>query len=410
MTTIPDTEPAPTGRKSGSVARTVIICAVILLAAGGLAALTFFTEPEAQRSGATKKTAMLVDVVTVERGTHRPQIVGTGTVEPARDIVLSPQVGGRVVAIAEEFTPGGYVEKGDVLVRLERADYRYALAQRKSELREALSQLADEKGLQGAARADYEYFGEKLSEESEALVLRKAQLAAAEERVAAARSAIEQAELDLERTSVEAPFDAHVLRRDVNVGSQVAPADPLGRLVGIETYWVAVELPLTKLRWISIPDAKGGEGAEVRIRNRQSWPKGAYRTGKLFRLVGALDSDTRMARVLAAVNDPLARGEELAERTPGLMVGEFVEVAIDGIPIENVVRLDRDYVRDNDTVWTMVDDKLHIKEVEVVLRDEEHAYVASGLESGDAVVTTNLSTVVDGAPLRVGEPRREGGE
>jgi RND family efflux transporter MFP subunit len=400
-------EESPAHEGSASWKLSALISGVILLLAGGLAAFTFFTEPTAERGGATKKTAMLVDVVEVKRDTHRPTIVATGTVEAAKDIVLRPQVGGQILSLTPEFTPGGFVEQGDTLVRIEPADFRHALAQRESDLRQAQADLAVEEGRQGAARADYEYLGEELPTENRELVLRKPQLQAAKERVRAAKSAVQQAKLELRRTRVRAPFDAHVVRRDVNVGSHVSPSDGLGRLVGMDTYWVSVELPLSKLRWISIPDNADEQGSQVRVRNRTAWPDGVHRTGSIFKLVGTLDEDTRMAQVLVSVPDPLAREETDRQR---LMVGEFVEASIRGLEIPDVVRIERDYVREDDTVWTMEDGELRVKEVDIVVRDAKYAYVSSGLEDGDQLVTTNLSTVVDGAPLRTDGSEAESGE
>lgn len=386
----------------------VALSVVILGVAGGIAAVTFLTEPTAQKGGATKKTAMLVDVVGVERGDHRPRIVATGTVEPAQEIVLRSQVAGRIVSLASGFAPGGHVAKDETLVKIESADFRHTLAQRQSDLKQALADLAVERGRQDTARADYEYLGEDLPNENQALVLRKPQLDAAKERVEAARAAVEQARLDVRRTTVKAPFAAHILRRDVNVGSQISPNDSLGRLVGRETYWVVVELPLSKLRWVDIPDDQDEEGAAVRIRNRTAWPEDTFRVGNVYKLVGALDGDTRMARVLVSVPDPLAIEAEGDE--PALMIGEFVEANIRGKEIEDVVRLNRDHVRGDDTVWTMEEGKLQLNSVEIVMRDHQYAYVASGLEEGDDVVTTNLSTVVEGAPLRLDGAGDEGDE
>lgn len=397
--------PTENRHKLASWKISAILCAVILVVAAGLATLTFLTEPTAKKGGATKKTAMLVEVVRVERGSYQPRIVAQGTVEPEQDVVLSPQVGGRVIALAPAFTPGGFVEEGEVLLRIEPADFEHALAQRKSELRQALSDQTIEQGRQGAAQAEYDYIDATLSPELEALVLRQPQLEAAEQQVGAARAAVKQAELNLRRTTVEAPFDAHIIRRNVNVGSQVSAGDDIGRLVGIETYWVAVELPLSKLRWVSIA-GEGNQGSEVEVRDRQAWPKDAYRSGRLFRRIGALDEGTRMARVLASIPDPLARKAD-AQGQPPLMIGEFVEVSIRGKEIDNVIRLNRDYVRKNDTVWVMKDEKLHVNELEIVVSDANYAYVSGGLDDGAQIVTTNLATVVEGAPLRVQAPEEQ---
>lgn len=85
------------------------------------------------------------------------------------------------------------------------------------------------------------------------------------------------------------------------------------------------------------------------------------------------------------------------------MIGSFVESHIQGHELENVVRLNRDYLRNDDTVWVMEDNELDIRDVNVVFRDAEYAYIDSGLKQNDRVVTTNLSTVTDGAPLRLEE-------
>lgn len=349
-----------------------------------------------------KQTAMLVDVTRVESGTYRPTIVAMGMVEPAREILLSPRVTGVVIALSEHFTPGGFVEKEEMLLRIDPADYENTLRQRESELRQATAALRMEMGRQDVAEQDYRLIEENLSEENEALVLRVPQLNTARAQLESARSAVEQARLELERTTIEAPFDAHVLSREVNVGSQVNPGSVLGRLVGLDTYWVMATVPLSKLPWITIPDAPEEQGAPVEIRNRAAWREGVTRQGRIHKLVGALEDDTRMARILVSVPDPLNYHAEDAE-APGLIIGAVVEVRIEGKPIRDVVRVDRNYVRDGDTAWVMAEGALQIRDLQIEFRDAEYAYVSSGLEDGDRVVTTNLSTVVDGAPLRVDE-------
>jgi multidrug efflux pump subunit AcrA (membrane-fusion protein) len=119
----------------------------------------------------------------------------------------------------------------------------------------------------------------------------------------------------------------------------------------------------------------------------------------LNRQIGALDGQTRLARVLVRVEDPLGQKSSL-EDTPMLIIGSFVEVYINASPIENVVRLDKGLVRTGETVWVMKDNKLEIREVDVALTDNRYAYISNGLQTGDKVVTTDLSTVSNGIGLR----------
>jgi RND family efflux transporter MFP subunit len=379
--------------------KTLIICFIILLV-GSVVTLTIFnTEPTASRSGASIETAMLVDIVRVERDSYTPTIRATGTVEPSQDITLSPRVGGEITDLSDNFTPGGYVEKGEVLLQIDPSDYQNTLQQRESELRRAEADLTIEMGQQNIAEQDYALLDDSLTEESKALVLREPQLNTARAMVESARAAVEQAELELERTTIKAPFNAYILSRNANIGSQVAPGDDLSRLVGLETYWVTATIPVSSLRWISVP---GGpeNGSEVSIRNRTAWNENEFRTGQIYRLIGALEDQTRMARLLITIPDPLSYQSENSD-SPPLMIGSFVEARIQADELNDVIRLNRDYIRQNDTVWVMEDSTLEIRDVGILFRDSEYAYITNGLEHGDQVVTTNLSTVVEGSRLRL---------
>jgi len=381
--------------------KTLVISIIILGLAALVVAIIFMTEPTAKRESATRETAMLVNVVSVERGNFSPVIKTTGTVQPVREIILSPRVSGEVVRRAEVFNPGEAVESGRFLLQIDEADYRIAVELRKSDLEEARANLIVEKGRQAVARRDFEQSEADLSEESKALVLRKPQLQTAEAAVRAAESALNQAQLDLQRTSVLAPFDALILSRNIDAGSQVSQADVLGRLVGTEEYWIIATVPQSRLAWLSFTeDQETNQGAKVLISNPNAWGANKHREGVLQKMTGELEGKTRMVKVLVSVPDPLGI-ENSSEGKPALLIGAFVELEIDGKEIEDVVRLNRDYLRNNNTVWVMEDEKLAIKNVEVVLTDAEHAYIKNGLQDGDQVVTTNLATVVEDSPLRV---------
>jgi len=386
--------------------KVIWICLAILIGGILVTTLIFFTEPEAQSEGATIETAILVDVVTTEKGTYAPTIVATGTVQPVEDVILSPLVPGQIVRRDPAFIPGGFVQKGEVLLQIDPSDYRNTLELRKSELLQSETALATEMGRQQIAEQDLELinndslFGDNpLSDNETQLVLRQPQLNAVKANIEAARASMNQAQLNLDRTTIRAPFDAHILSQNVTVGSQVSQGDDLGRIVGTDSYWVLATVPVSRLQWLKFPESEKEKGSMVRIENPSAWPSGAHREGYLDRQIGALDNQTRLARVLVRVDDPLATSDQL-QGAPKLMIGTFVEVNIQADSIPNVVRLDRDLVRSNQTAWVMKDNLLEIRELDIILTDNQHAYIKSGLEDGDKVVSTNLSTVTNGVELR----------
>ncbi|UGU15688.1 efflux RND transporter periplasmic adaptor subunit [Sinomicrobium kalidii] len=382
--------------------RILIICTLILLGTIAVVFLVFNTEPIAKSEAATRKTAMLVSVETVKEGTFVPEFAATGTVQAVEDIQLSPLVSGQVIQRAAAFVPGGMVKKGQLLLRIDPSDYENQLELRKSELLQAETNLTIEMGRQHIAEQDFALVGgDSLSDKQRSLVLRQPQLNAVKAQLQAARAAVDQAELNVRRTRITAPFDAQVISQNVTAGSQVAPGDNLGRLVGTDHYWIQVSLPINKLKWLSFPSKDKEQGAAVKISNKTSWGQNETRTGYLYKKIGALDRQTRLARLLIKVPDPLGT-DITGQNVPALMVGEFVEAYIRGKEIEQVVKLDRDHLRNNRTVWVMHNGKLEIRKVSIRLIDAHHVYVSDGIKGGEKIVTTNISTVTDGVPLRTG--------
>ncbi len=388
----------PTKRSSRRWIRalvSVIVCSCLLGASAAAIVVINRTEPTAQQVEATRKSAALVETVTVQRGTYHPRLVVLGSVEPAQRIVLSPRVSGQVIELSPRFVPGGMVREGDMLLRIDPADFINAVSVSESELQQAEASLEIEQGRQSLARKELALLEDTIDETNRALVLREPQIKSIRAEVSAAQASLERAKLDLERTSVSAPFDAQILSCSVNVGSQVAPGDELAQLVGIDEYWVMAAVPVRSLHWVQFAESEG-EGSAVTLQNPNSWPPGAVRHGNVARMIGTVDQQTRLARVLITVADPLARKSD----GPPLILDTLLETQIKCRPVENVIRLNRDYLHERDTVWVMKDGKLEIRQPEVIFRDAEYAFIGDGLESGEDVVTTTLATVAEGIRLR----------
>lgn len=389
--------------------KTLLIIGALVVIAIAIVFWIDASEPEAEREGATKKTAMLVEIETVKRGDYSPQIEGLGMVEAAREITLSPRIEGEIVAISDNFIPGGFVEKGELLVEIDDADFKNAVQQARGDLQRARSELSIEQGRQDVARQEYELVGRELTDKNKDLVLRQPQLEAAKSDVVAAQATLDQALLALERTKIYAPFDAQIIARHVNVGSQVDPSVALADIVGIDEYWLIAAVPVSKLSHIQVPKMQGAvvqKGASVELRNRSAWPQGAVRQGSVKRLIGALDNQTRLARLLVSIPDPLAL--EANSQGPEILIGSVLNAKITGNRLNNVVRIGRDYLRDGDRVWLMREGELVINEAEVAFKDKDYAYLRAGIEDGDQLVISNLATVAEGIPLRTEQTEAEG--
>lgn len=260
-----------------------------------------------------------------------------------------------------------------------------------------------------------------ISETDKDLILRKPQLRAAEAAYEAAKAGQEQAkaalknaiaakdkaetalhnsELKLEWTTVEVPFNAVVRTKRVGVGSYVSPGNPLATLVNTDRYWIEVSVPVDRLKWIDIPTRNGGKASRVKIYYAAAWGEGQYRRGTVKRLEPGIETQGRMARLIVEVKDPRCLTEEKRGK-PILMLDSYVNVQIEGNPVNNAVVVPRIAVREGDKVWIMTDDgKLDVRPISIAATAPDQVYVSKGLSTGDRLITSDIPTPVEGMDLR----------
>jgi hypothetical protein len=166
-------------------------------------------------------------------------------------------------------------------------------------------------------------------------------------------------------------------------------------------FWVRVSAPVDRLPWISVPDASGEGGSRARIVQRVSEGVEVVREGRVVKLLGELEPQGKMARLLVEVRDPLGiETDDEGERLP-LLLGAYVNVDIEGPVLTDVIALPRPALRDNDQVWLKQGGKLRIHDVSVVWTTEDQVFVRGDLTAGDDVVVSRIDAPVEGMPLRL---------
>jgi membrane fusion protein (multidrug efflux system) len=208
---------------------------------------------------------------------------------------VSPRVAGSVLEVLVD--DNQHVHAGDLLVRLDPADFEATAARLRAELEEARNRVAEARATVEALEAERKVAEVELwraSQEAErvAAMLRTgaasakqnesavaerdaaaARIRALERRAAAAQALIRnevpvrsaeaglrQAELDLAYASVVAPFDGVVGRRSVEVGENVARGRPLLAIASDEQAWVVANFKETQLEQMEV-----GDPAEIRV-------------------------------------------------------------------------------------------------------------------------------------------------
>jgi len=317
-----------TGTSSGNEKRILKIVLPVIIIVIGIAAAFYLknTGPKSKRQPPVK-LAPLVHVEPLFSVNRTVMLNAMGTVVPAREVELKPQVTGEVIDINPEFIEGGMLKAGSLVLQIDPEDYKLALMQKEKVLADASYSLKLELGRQEVAKREWELLnGNKDAKDREVeLALRKPHLEKAKAELNAAKAELEKAYLDLSRTQIKAPFNAMVRSRWVNLGSQVTPQERLAELVGTDSYWIQTSVPVDRLSWIQIPRSQGDPATRARIIYAQN----QERTGNVIRLMGDLSPEGRMARVLIEVEDPLGLKNSKNIQLP-LLIGEYVRVEIEG--------------------------------------------------------------------------------
>ena len=350
-------------------------------------------------------------------------VFGAGTVRPRAEIDVAAEVSGKVAWVAPAFQSGGRVGAGDVLFRIDDADYQNRVQQARANVaaqQVALLQAEEEARI---ARAEYEGFQRRRSDgtasgQASPLTLREPQLQAARAALARDSASLADAELALSRTEVTAPFSGIVRMETVDPGQFVGPGQSVGRLYADDAVEVVVPLSDQDAALISgLWGLAAGDGnRRVTAAVSAEYGDMVYSwIGYVDRAETALDEQTRTIDVVVRIPRPMAGGTPADDditgdgdassmrEAPPLLVGQFVEVQIDGASPERYFAIPRAALRTGNEVWALRGGNLlTIVPVRVLQRADEVVYATGGLEDGQEVVVSGIQIATEGMAVRTG--------
>ena len=221
---------------------------------------------------------------------------------------------------------------------------------------------------------------------------------------------MERAKLDLERTRFIAPFNGRVLEKSVDLGQFVSRGSRIGQLY--TTSSVDVKLPLSskQLTYLDIPTPGSGSVAELPAIELNATVGGVPQVwnGKVIRAEG-VDASTQQLNIIARIDNPFVQGQAQ------LRIGQFVNAKISGRILDDVFVVPRSAVREDREVLSVNgQSQLERREVNIAWSDDETAAIKDDTLTGAVLVTTAMSTVTNGTPVRATvdgvepPPRRRG--
>ncbi len=343
----------------------------------------------------------LVEVGILTKANRQILVSGTGSAQSRYEVSITPQIKGRVSELSPQMVAGGTFQKGELLFAIEDVDYQLAIAHAQANLAQAELELLRNENLADLARKEWHSLNSESDLEPNPLVVYEPQLKSARALRDAAQANVKQAELNLQRTRVFAPFDCYVRSEQLEIGQFLNAGAPVATVAGIEQIEIVVPLPLEEIVWLQVP-RKGtkqrGSLAKVEL---QSGGRTFHWQGEITRSLGEIDPRNRMARVVVTVNDPFTEDTEKANLLNDLLPGMFVNVQILGEELSDIISVPRGAIHDNDTIWVIDDEnRLHIREVDILRRERDEVLIRSGLEANEKIVLTNLSGAAEGMLLR----------
>lgn len=383
---------APTPRQSSTFKRAWLPLVILLLAIALTIMLVRSRKPPVKQPRSDR--GILVEVIQPQPQDQRLLISATGTVQADRQLRLSPQISGQVIALHPQFRAGGSIERGERLLAIDPRDYQLAVTRAENSLSQASLKLQQVTSEAEIARREWHTLNPDL--EAPPLADYQPQLEQAKAELAAATADLQQARINLQRTELRAPFNGRILSEHVDLGQNLQVGQELAQLISSDFVEVVVPIPLAELPWLGLGTHSAQRPAALSI----TTPRTTYHwTGQLDRTLGQVDELGRMVKVVIKVANPYSHQPDLP-----LQPGMFVDVSLHGVTMTNVTAIPRRALRDNATVWLYrPDNTLAMATVDVV-RKQQNQVLIRGLAPGDRVITTAISGAAEGMKLRLKTP------
>lgn len=342
------------------------------------------------------------------RGGGAAGVVANGYVVARTQASVSAKVPGRLAYLG--VSEGSRVREGEVIARLENADYSAAVMQAQAtvagEQATLLETQADRDELQAEARRARDVRAQNanlVSAQDVELAESKAAQAAArvqaqQARIAAAEAGLRLARATLDNTLIKAPFAGTVLRKDAEVGEVVAPSVGGGLTRGavvtmadLRTLEVEVDVNEAYIARI-----KGGQATRIIL---DAYPDTGFR-GSVRQVVPTADRQKATVQVKVSILDHDARilpemGARVEFLEPAGQAGGAARPRVT-VPAAAVRTQD-----DKAVVWIVSGERLERRDVDAGPVSGGFREIRTGLVGGETLLISGVETPAAGMRVKV---------
>ena len=361
------------------LSKKVISSLIILIVAVIIAAGMRQMKPTAKQRIQERSIAS-VAVMDIQLGSLNSEILSHGRVMSKQHSQISAEVSGKILYTSEKFATGRFVNKGDLLLRVDKTNYEVAVAQAQSQVLEQQLNVKDKSASYG----------------KNALPTQQAKAA-----LNAAKKQLIKAQRDLSNTAIKAAFNGIILNRQVDVGQFISPGLALFDLSA--TDMAEVQLPINRQDIEHLDNNLFHKKINTKIHLSSKigmQGNSIDRTLNSARLQGTIDDQSHVFYLTVDIADPYNFQAQNQQLKP-LPLGSFVNARIESRKIENAVRIPLQYIQADNSVYLYVDGVLKRQNITILRTEEQQAVIQQGLQNGDQLVITQLPIMFDGMPVQL---------
>lgn len=373
-----------------------------------------------------------------------PKALGYGLAEPQRIWQAMAEVKGAVVETHPQLEAGAMIEEGTVLLKIDSVDYDLAVVRLKSNIAETHARLrelaAEEKSLEASLEIEKRSLGFAQKSLDRLRTLQKKDVVASdtvdrEERnilqqnqaiqkienavtqIPARHEALEatlgiqkanldQAELDLKRTVIRAPFDCRLSEVKIGKGQYLNAGQLLFEAHGTDAIEIEAKFRPEQLRdllplkeRVQIPQRltmdKLREVFDLKVTIRlRSGDWNASWTARFDRIREAVDPRTRVINVVATIDKPYEK--TIPGVRTALIRGMYCEMELRAQARPNTVVLPRSAVRDQEICLVDNNGRLQKQQIKIAFTQDDLVVVESGLAGGETVIVSDPTPGIEG--------------
>lgn len=356
---------------------------------------------EKKAAPAPQNTPLTVTAVTVAPHEAGLAFEYTGKAQGSRETEVRARVGG--ILMKRNYIEGAKVKKGQLLFEIDREPYRIEMEKAKAQLDEQKAHLkaAEKQWQRSKMLGEKGFASNKAQDDAEARVL------STRASIAAARAALEDAELNYEYTQVTAPISGITSMEVHSEGTLISTLGDnslLTTITQVDPIYVVFSASDNELFRLADMIKKG------RVRNprgsREIKAKVQFADGSSYEEEGminfvnpSIDQATGTLKLRAVFANPAQK----------IIPGQFLRVTLEGLTREKAITLPKEAVLQGakgSFVYVLDDEgKVAVRPVKTGYTAQTGEWIIDeGLEEGDTVILDNFVKLRPGMPVRIQSP------